>query len=236
VSTERKPDPEAGGRYLMKLLAEDEAERIENLRDEEFLAERKAKGRDAWPTPSGEELIAKVKARAAREAQSASPSRDARDATSAGHEAPADGQRRALNGEGNATDADRFPQASNVVAPVVRLASRSRTRLVVSLLAAALAVAIVVVLTKGPEIVAAFHDDRPHEPIEPGPQEIAAQLRHDAAGLCAQGAWAACSDKLDEAGRLDPAGESDPDVQHLRTDIARVLHPPQQPQPDRPAP
>jgi hypothetical protein len=71
VSTERKPDPEAGGRYLMNLLAEQEAERIENLSDEEFLAELKATGRDARPVPSAEELIAKVKARAAREANSA---------------------------------------------------------------------------------------------------------------------------------------------------------------------
>ncbi len=210
MSTERKPDPEAGGRYLMNLLAEEEAERIENLSDEEFLAERKAKGRDAWPTPSAEELIAKVKARAAREANSASQS------------APTNGERAA----GAVAAIERvFP----ATAPVVRLVPKSRTRLVVSLLAAALVVAIVIVAAKGPEIVAAFHP-------EPSPQEIAAQLRHDAAGLCAQGAWAACSDKLDEAGRLDPAGESDPEVQRLRTDIGRVLHPPQQPKPDKPAP
>ena len=55
----------------MNLFAEAEAERLDNLSDEEFLAERKAKGLDAWPTPSTEELIAKVKARAAREANSA---------------------------------------------------------------------------------------------------------------------------------------------------------------------
>lgn len=149
MSTERKPDPDAGGRYLMKLLAEDEAERIESLSDEEFLAELKATGRDAWPTPSAEELIAKVKARAALQANAGPQA------------APA-------NGERHASDA---VAPIRHVAPVVRLAPRSRTRLVVSLLAAALVVAIFVVLTKGPAIVAHFREDHPDEPIEPHPPQ-----------------------------------------------------------------
>jgi hypothetical protein len=71
VSTPGKPDPDAGARFLAKLLAQDEAERIESLSDEEFLAERKRTGHDAWPTPTTEELLAKVKARAARQVQTA---------------------------------------------------------------------------------------------------------------------------------------------------------------------
>jgi hypothetical protein len=71
VSTPGKPDPDAGARFLAKLLAQDEAERIESLSDEEFLAESKRTGQDAWPTPTTEELLTKVKARAAQQVQTA---------------------------------------------------------------------------------------------------------------------------------------------------------------------
>ncbi len=68
MSTPEKPDPDRGGEYLMKLLAEDEADRIEAMSDEEFLAYRKRKGHDRRPVPTAAELIAKVQARAALQA------------------------------------------------------------------------------------------------------------------------------------------------------------------------
>jgi hypothetical protein len=205
MSTHRKIDPDAGGAYLMKLLAEEEAERLDSLTDEEFLAERKAKARDGWPTPSAEELIAKVKTRAAEPARS--------------------GARPALRKD------ERVAFAADPVAPVERLAPRRR-RTFVTLLAAAILLGVFVVAAKGPAIVALLRGDQEHEKISPEPpatpQEVAAKLRHDAIGQCEQGAWGSCKDKLDEARRLDPAGESDPAVQRLRTAIDAVDHPPQE--------
>jgi hypothetical protein len=74
-------------------------------------------------------------------------------------------------------------------------------------------IAIVFALAKRPAIVAFFRGDHAHDNIGPEPppssQEVAARLRHDAIGLCEQGARAACKDKLDEAASLDPADEAD---------------------------
>jgi hypothetical protein len=57
VSTTRKPDPNAGALFLAKLLAEDEADRIENLSDEESLAAQKRAGR---PMPDAANTVAPV--------------------------------------------------------------------------------------------------------------------------------------------------------------------------------
>ncbi len=65
--TEKKPDPLRGALFLANLVAEGEARRIEALSDEEFLAEQKQSGRDPSRVPTTEELLARVKARAARQ-------------------------------------------------------------------------------------------------------------------------------------------------------------------------
>ena len=57
MSTTRKPDPNAGALFLAKLLAEDEADRIESASDEEFLAEQKRTGRDRLRVPATDELL-----------------------------------------------------------------------------------------------------------------------------------------------------------------------------------
>jgi hypothetical protein len=95
-----------------------------------------------------------------------------------------------------------------------------RRRLVWLLAAAAIPVAVVVSLSQGPEIVGHFHPD-PHE----HPRELAEKLRDDAIGICEQGGWGACKSKLDEAARLDPAGESEPRVQKARAEIESAERP-----------
>jgi hypothetical protein len=99
-------------------------------------------------------------------------------------------------------------------APVRPLPRRRRP--VWLLAAAAGAVAVVVSLSQGPEIVAHFHPD---------PYVLAKKLRDDAIRTCEQGGWDACKGKLDEAARLDPTGESEPRVQKARAEIERAEHP-----------
>jgi hypothetical protein len=56
----------------------------------------------------------------------------------------------------------------------------------------------------------------------------AARLRNDARDACAQGQWKKCTDELDDARKLDPAGETRPEVQELRKEIRDA-----QPSPER---
>jgi hypothetical protein len=76
----------------------------------------------------------------------------------------------------------------------------------------------------------AFHYLQPKEPVvirpEPPPPDptanlrrAAADLRQDATEGCAKELWGLCGDRLDEAQKLDPAGESTPDVQQMRRAI-----------------
>jgi hypothetical protein len=53
----------------------------------------------------------------------------------------------------------------------------------------------------------------------PTPHETAETLRDQAVESCEKSAWAACRAKLDEAARLDPAGESEERVQKARREI-----------------
>jgi len=69
-----------------------------------------------------------------------------------------------------------------------------------------------------------------HEPISPdregpppgpspGQLEQARFLRAQAAGSCSDQRWFDCRDELDRAARLDPPGDTTPDVQALRQEI-----------------
>jgi hypothetical protein len=49
------------------------------------------------------------------------------------------------------------------------------------------------------------------------------ELRTEAGRACAAKQWATCEAKLDEAKRLDPGGEADPDVVRARAAIAAVV-------------
>jgi hypothetical protein len=66
---------------------------------------------------------------------------------------------------------------------------------------------LLVVSVRRPDGVARGRPDS-----EPTTQERAAKLREEAYAACAKRVWTACESKLDEARRLDPAGESDPRV------------------------
>jgi hypothetical protein len=97
--------------------------------------------------------------------------------------------------------------------------------------ALAAAVALVIATTARRREIALWFG---HEPIGPDtaqtPESVlaerAARLRHDALGLCEQGFWYPCEQKLDEARKLNPAGESEPQVQAARLSIDQAAHPP----------
>jgi hypothetical protein len=91
------------------------------------------------------------------------------------------------------------------------------------LVAAVVGAAIAAVVTERQELVAWWRHGT--EPIGPWPEEPervvsaperAGKLRTDAFGACDEGYWALCDGKLDEAQKLDPAGEGDPRVQAAR--------------------
>jgi len=72
-------------------------------------------------------------------------------------------------------------------------------------------------------------------PRQPTPSE----LRLEALRACDRSDWRLCEEKLDDAKRLDPAGETDPAVMELRDRVQRGLHPepppmPQERQPEKP--
>jgi hypothetical protein len=113
------------------------------------------------------------------------------------------------------------PRRANPVVPIRRWPR------VAWLLAAALAVAILLALS-GPAVVARFHDEQGNtgeEAPRPTRHEAAENLRDEAMDRCAQAAWSTCRDKLDEAARLDPAGESEPRVKKARADLESASHP-----------
>lgn len=67
------------------------------------------------------------------------------------------------------------------------------------------------------------------EPIAHDPNALpiprAAQMRKDALDLCARAEWRKCVDGLDDAKRLDPAGDTRPDVVKAREDAKNALTP-----------
>ncbi len=85
-------------------------------------------------------------------------------------------------------------------------------------LVAAAAVVLAVLAWKRQEVVA-WWEGRPDEigPDRAGPERVgvaerAGRLREEAYAACDASQWAACATKLDEARRLDPAGETGPRV------------------------
>jgi hypothetical protein len=97
-------------------------------------------------------------------------------------------------------------------------------------LAAAAAVALLVGalgVTRGPAVVAWLKGTP--EPIGPAiepprpltPRELAQKTRDEAEQACASQLWGLCGDKLDEARKLDPAGDSEERVQRLRRTITQ---------------
>jgi len=103
-----------------------------------------------------------------------------------------------------------------------------QARWVAALAVAAIALLVLTALAKRREIEAwlgpaHIEKDREAPPREPSPRERAAKIREDAYAACADWLWAKCRRTLDEAQKLDPAGEQDPRVQAARDAVRRAL-------------
>jgi DNA-directed RNA polymerase specialized sigma24 family protein len=68
--------------------------------------------------------------------------------------------------------------------------------------------------------------EEPRSDPVPGPLERAADLRRAAFEACESQRWQPCLDRLDEARRLDPAGDAADDVRRARETAERGLAPP----------
>jgi hypothetical protein len=76
----------------------------------------------------------------------------------------------------------------------------------------------------GTEKIGPDNDWQPLRPAPP-PQMRAENLRDEAVAACDGWLWALCRNKLDEAQKLDPAGESEPRVQAAREQVRAGLNP-----------
>jgi len=186
MSAQGKVDPARGWMFVEKLLAEEEALRVESLGDEDLDRELRDGGYDPVTVPSVEDLLARAKARAAERARAVEPAR------------------------------------------VVPIATPGRSRWAVLLAAAAFALLAAVILTSGrDEKRATIGPDNEWAPLPPppGPHEKAEALRDEAVASCTRWFWAECRTKLDDAKKLDPAGEGADRVRALREQIAAGLNP-----------
>ncbi len=101
-------------------------------------------------------------------------------------------------------------------APVRRAVPLRRPPRIVWSVAAMFVVAIAVVaVLKRPDPVATPQT----------PRETAERLRTEAIDHCARALWARCRQELDDAARLDPAGDSEPRVQKARGEIDKSQYP-----------
>jgi hypothetical protein len=91
------------------------------------------------------------------------------------------------------------------------------------LAAAIVAVAVYAFFRRREEPIAPDRWSPPSESLARAKQ--AAELRRQALGDCDEGRWVACEQELDGARTLDPAGESDPQVQDARKRIDTAKHP-----------
>jgi len=150
-------------------------------------------------------------------------------------------------------DPDRVPSAEQLVARgealaaarrVVPLRRRTRGQRVAQVagwlaLAAVLVLVIGLVAAKRSEIAAWWHGDgaiRPDKGYTVPPERRAMWLRRDAEWECLHERWSACEAKLDEAKKLDPAGDTAPGVQALRKQVSDALEPPALPPNPTPTP
>ena len=98
--------------------------------------------------------------------------------------------------------------------------SKTRPRVLVWMLAAALSGGAVLLMAGWPSVTALFKRETPTiAPDNGAPVRLAAKLRDDARAACEQKEWAVCLTKLDEAKRYDPAGETSAPVKDMRRTI-----------------
>jgi hypothetical protein len=114
----------------------------------------------------------------------------------------------------------------SLTAPAAVRAPPRRVPVVVWLLAAALcAVAIAVLATRAPQVIARWKaapasSAAPSVPPPSLQASRAAALRNDAARACERGLWETCAQRLDDARSFDPTGELDDGVTRMRAEIA----------------
>ena len=208
MSAPDKPDHARGWLYVEKLLDEADDERIKKLSDDELRAEIRrgaTDGAEAENNPatewSADDFLARAEALAAKEAKGPEP---------AVRSAPEAHAKVAPTTETPAPPVAEPPPAK--IAPAALVVPIRRPWRTVGLLAAAcFALFLVVKATQGPEIVS-----HPH----PSDHELAEARRGEAEASCARSDWVACKARLDDAARIDPAGESEPRVQKARQEIA----------------
>jgi hypothetical protein len=87
---------------------------------------------------------------------------------------------------------------------------------------------VVAFFSPRPEPIGPDREGPVHGPT-PGQLEQARFLRAQASGSCADQRWFDCRDELDRAAKLDPAGDTTPQVQALRTAIADAKRAPPAP-------
>jgi hypothetical protein len=184
-------------------LAEDEASRIGELSEPQLLAELESEGFDTSRIPTADTLMAGAVARATALDARAPSGRTAK-------VVPIDAGRARVRSKAQA-EQDPVPE-------------RRSSRLPLFIAAAVAAIIVLFIWVKrhdiearlwGPEI-APDNDNTPY--VEP-PAKVARKLRDEAETACQLRDWADCRAKLDRAKRLDPAGESEEQVQGMRRTI-----------------
>ncbi len=191
MTTPATPDPDAGARFLEKLLDGDPA-RLDVATDEQVVAMMDAAGVEAPEPESVEQVLARGERRAReRAARAAHPA--------------------ALHAASVAKVKGAPPRMRKTI---------PRTAWVAGAIVAAAAAAIVVaeVTSEPPRGPEAIVPEPPAPPLTPAEQ--ASKLRDEAVLACEFQEYAACSKKLDEAKALDPAGESEPRVIEARKVLA----------------
>jgi hypothetical protein len=197
MTTPRKLDPARAWMFAEKLLAEDDAgegaEDAETLSVAQIEEEMRTGGYDPTRIPTTEQFLARGRARAAERAKA---------------------------------------MEKEALAPVVPL--RKPTHWPLLLVAAVFALFIIVLAATKGDAIATFFRHEHHEPIgpdneswppipQPTPREQAEALRDLAVNACEGEFWALCRSELDDAMKLDPAGESAERVQTARSAIREGL-------------
>jgi hypothetical protein len=239
-----KPDPARGWIFVEKLLAEEELARLDKLTDQELEAELDAEGPPPARVPSAEELLAKARARAAARKQDPSafdprsvvPRRGGGDvarAPASGEvaHAPASGSGEIAHAPASGEGAETPPRGQ-----VLRLPRRHVGAWTWSLAAGFALVIGFTGFAKREVVIGFFKGAGGHgDHVIPGPsasapgptpEQLAAAVRSDAARACAREDWSECDERLEDARKLDPAGDVAPDVVRMRRDIYEAMHHP----------
>ena len=140
----------------------------------------------------------------------------------------------AREGEGekleNIAEEERVP-AARVRQRVSRMRRWMKERWLAELAAVASLTALAVLgivlwrVIRGPDDVEAIRPDGSASPVPESPLDRARALRAEAVRRCDEGDFRRCIDGLDDAKRLDPAGDSAPLVQEARRKAERALEP-----------